>query len=61
MKKIECVGAYSVACSFRNVDDNFVWALVSRAVVYSFWAYLHMNWCYLGTVGAFGGIMVIVG
>jgi hypothetical protein len=26
VEKIECVGAYFLACSFRNVDDNFEWA-----------------------------------
>jgi hypothetical protein len=25
VKKTKCVGAYSVACSFRNDDDNFEW------------------------------------
>jgi hypothetical protein len=27
MEKIEdCVGSFIVACSFRNVEENFVWA-----------------------------------
>lgn len=27
MEKIEaCVGEYSIACSFRNVEDGFSWA-----------------------------------
>jgi hypothetical protein len=25
----ECVGVYYVACSFRNVDENFEWAFTS--------------------------------
>lgn len=29
MEKIEeCVGEFSISCSFRNVGDGFVWALV---------------------------------
>jgi hypothetical protein len=30
----ECVGRYTVACSLRNNDDNFVWRLVGEGGVY---------------------------
>ena len=26
VEKTECVRVYFVACSFRNIDDNFEWA-----------------------------------
>lgn len=29
VEKIECVGAYYVACSLRSVDGNFEWAFAS--------------------------------
>jgi hypothetical protein len=45
-----------VVCSSRNDDDNFGWALVSRAVVCSLWVCLHVNWCYLGMIGASRGV-----
>ncbi len=48
-----------MACSFRNVDDNFAWALVSTAVVCNLWVCLHVNLCDLGMIGAYGGIMVM--
>lgn len=28
VEKNECLGEFTIACSFRNVVDNFVWAFV---------------------------------
>jgi hypothetical protein len=36
-KIVECVGVCIVACSFRNVYDNFVWAFAGNTVLISFY------------------------
>ena len=62
VKKNECVGAYFVACSFRNANDNFEWAYagVYDPNVDSGRRCFGMNWlgCFVG--GIYCGVLGVI-